>query len=181
MKITISGTPGSGKSSVAKLLAKKLGYKHFSMGDFQRELAKEKGLTILEWGKLEARDKKYDLMVDKKAEKTGKENKDFVMDGWLAPNFVPDSFKVYLDAEIDTRINRRLGHKRTEEDFSDFESAKQDMLKREEVNKERWYRYYKYDYTDKSNYDMIIDTTGISIEEVVEKILQVMKDFSGSD
>ncbi|MBN2457777.1 (d)CMP kinase [Candidatus Woesearchaeota archaeon] len=171
MKITISGTAGSGKSSVAKLLAKRLHYKHFSMGDFQRKLALEKGMTIAELGSLEATDKKYDIMVDDKQKQIGKDNDDFIMDSWLAPLFVPDSFKVFLDADIKTRVNRRLKQKRDEESFSDFDSAKKTMSSREKVNRERWLEFYDYDFSDMKNYNLVIDTTEIEIEDVVNRII----------
>ena len=46
MIITISGIAGSGKSTVAKLLAKKLNCKHYSVGDFMRQIAKEKNIPL---------------------------------------------------------------------------------------------------------------------------------------
>jgi CMP/dCMP kinase len=172
MKITITGTAGSGKSTVAKTLAKKLGYKHFSIGDFQRELAKEHNMTILEWGRHEATDKKYDLMVDERQIKFGHENDNFVIDSWLGAKFIPDSFKVFLDADIDTRVKRRLIQKRSEESFSEHEETKKSILERQKVNRERWVKYYHFDYEDKKNYNMIIDTTNLSIEEIIKKILK---------
>ena len=42
MKITISGPIGSGKSTVSKILAAKLGYKHYSIGGFMRDIAKKR-------------------------------------------------------------------------------------------------------------------------------------------
>ena len=39
MIITITGLPGSGKTSVAKHLAKHLHIKHYSMGDLFRKIA----------------------------------------------------------------------------------------------------------------------------------------------
>ncbi|HII15831.1 MAG TPA: AAA family ATPase, partial [Nanoarchaeota archaeon] len=39
MQITIGGVPGAGKSTVAKLIAEKLGYKSYSMGAIRREIA----------------------------------------------------------------------------------------------------------------------------------------------
>jgi CMP/dCMP kinase len=172
MKITLSGTAGSGKSSVAKKIAEKLGYKHFSMGDFQRELALEHGLTILEWGKLEATDKKYDLMVDEKQKQIGTDNDEFVMDSWLAALFIPDSVKIFLTADIDECVRRRLGHKRKEENFDDIKIAKENMLERKKVNRDRWIEFYDFDITDLNNYDLVIDTTNITIEEVVDKVLE---------
>jgi len=175
MKIVISGTPASGKSSVAKLVAKKLGLKHFSMGDFQRELAKEHGVDIVTWGKMEADDEKYDKMVDDRQKKIGEENDDFVIDSWLGAHFIPDAVKFYVDAKIDIRAKRRLAHKRKEEDYSDLDQVKNEMERREKINKERWYRYYQFDYTDKTNYDYVIDTSIISIEQVTDDIIQKLR------
>ena len=55
MIIVLGGRAGSGKSTIAKEVAKKLGYKHYSMGDLQRNIAKEKGISLLELGKLQRR------------------------------------------------------------------------------------------------------------------------------
>ncbi|MGH9879179.1 MAG: nucleoside monophosphate kinase, partial [Nitrososphaerales archaeon] len=46
MIITIAGRPGSGKTTVAKEVAKRLGFKHLSTGDMRGQLAMEHGLTI---------------------------------------------------------------------------------------------------------------------------------------
>ena len=51
MKITISGLPGSGTTTVAKLLAERLGYKLISAGDVFRKLAMERGMTLEEFSK----------------------------------------------------------------------------------------------------------------------------------
>ena len=48
MVITISGEPGAGKSTTAKLLAKKLSCKHYSTGDFMRDMAEERKISLLE-------------------------------------------------------------------------------------------------------------------------------------
>lgn len=172
MKIIISGTPASGKSSVAKLLAKKLGYRHFSMGDFQRELAQEHGVDIVEWGRLESMDPKYDRMVDERQAKIGQENDDFVIDSWLGAHFIPDAFKIFIDADRSVRAERRLKHKRTEEQYDTIGKVEAEMERREGYNKERWLRYYGFDYTDHKNYDLIIDSSKDSIEELTETIIK---------
>jgi cytidylate kinase len=48
MIISIGGTHGSGKSTIAKMLAKKLNWPHYYMGGLRRETAKKKGLTLAE-------------------------------------------------------------------------------------------------------------------------------------
>jgi predicted cytidylate kinase len=175
MKIVICGPGASGKSSVAKLVAKELGYRHYSMGDFQRELAAERGLSIAEWGRLEASDDKYDRVVDQRMANIGKKEDDFVIDTWLGAHFVPDAIKVYVDAEIAIRAGRRLKHKRPTEHYPTLDEVRKGMLERESVNRERWIRYYGFDYADMSHYDLVIDTSEISIPQVVDRVLDFIK------
>ena len=175
MIITITGLAASGKSSVAKLLAKKLVFEHYSAGDAQREVAKEKSLTIAELGELEAKDDSIDRMIDEKLEDVGKSKKNFVIDAWLGACFIPHAIKIFLDADINTRVERRLGHKREEESFENFEEAIKTMQKREETNRKRWLKFYNFDYTDEKNYDFIIKTDTLSQEEIADKIIKLLK------
>ena len=175
MIITITGLAASGKSSVAKLLAKKLGFEHYSAGDAQREVAKEKGLTIAELGELEAKDGSIDRMIDEKLSSVGKSGKNVVVDAWLGACFIPHAVKIFLEAEIEKRVERRLGHKREEESFDDFEEAREIMEQREETNRRRWLEFYNFDYTGRKNYDYIIKTDDLNQEEIVNYIIKLLK------
>ena len=176
MIITISSLPGSGKSTVAKLIAKRLWFEHYSTGDFQREFAKEHGLTITQFGELEAKDKKFDLMVDKRTEQIAKTKDNFVIDSWLAPHFVPKAIKIFLECDEKVRAKRRLPQKRKTEQFSTIEDAIKDMRQRIKCNRERWLKYYNYDFLDMGNYDLVVDTTKLTPEQIVDKILKFVKD-----
>ena len=67
MIITMSGKNGSGKGTVSKLLAEKLGYEYISIGNMKRELATAMGMTISEfnkeWEKPENKEK-FDLKYE---------------------------------------------------------------------------------------------------------------------
>ncbi len=52
MKITSSGPPGSGKSTLSKMLSAKLGMELVSMGDIFRKLANDRCMSLDEFGKL---------------------------------------------------------------------------------------------------------------------------------
>jgi CMP/dCMP kinase len=181
MIIIISGKAGSGKSTVAKLVATKLGIKRYSSGDFQRELAKERGITIKELGELEAKDPQLDMIVDKKQEVLGQKENDFVMDTWLGAKFIPHSIKVFLDANQDVRAKRIFNDKSNKqrldsEKLDSFEETKSNMIGREKVNIERWKRYYDFDYTDYQHYDLVINTNDKSVDQVVDEIYQYVLD-----
>ncbi|MCM2325847.1 MAG: cytidylate kinase family protein [Candidatus Woesearchaeota archaeon] len=173
MRITLSGTAGSGKSTVAKMLAKKLGYKHYSMGDIQREIAKEKGITIVELGELEKKDKSIDLMIDERQREIGRQD-DIIVDSWLAALFIPDSFKIFLDADIEVRA-KRITKEREAESYTSIEDAKKAILKREKTNISRFKKFYKYDFMDKRNYDLVIDTSYSDVDTIIKKIIEAIK------
>jgi len=94
MIITISGEPGSGKSTIAKALAEKFNLKLYSEGDFFRELAEEKGVSLLELNKMAEDDPSIDEAVEEKAKKLVEEAKDdFVIDGRTAFRLLPKLIK----------------------------------------------------------------------------------------
>ncbi|OGF25327.1 hypothetical protein A2331_03875 [Candidatus Falkowbacteria bacterium RIFOXYB2_FULL_34_18] len=175
MIISISGTAGSGKSTVAKGLAKKLKFKHYSMGDLQREVAEEMGVSIVELGELEKTDPSIDRMIDKKQRELGKKEDNFVIDAWLAPFFIPHAIKFFLDADIGERAKRRVVAKRTTESYQRQEDAERAIAQRENTNRERWIKFYGFDFREKKNYDYIIDTTNSNVREVLKKVNELLK------
>ncbi|MBN2423128.1 cytidylate kinase family protein [Candidatus Woesearchaeota archaeon] len=188
MIITISGVSGSGKSSTAVLLAEKLNYKHYSMGDLQRKLAEKHGMTTVEFSKIESKDPKYDNERDNILKELGEKKDDFVIDGWLGAKFIPGSFKIFLDCDLDTRAKRiyeetkkgkniaGIDHKReSDKKYSSVNDTKKTLLKKEKLNRERWRKYYNFDFMDKNNYDLVLDTTNLNINRTVNEILDHIK------
>ncbi|MBS1266213.1 MAG: putative adenylate kinase [Candidatus Woesearchaeota archaeon] len=175
MIITISGLPGSGKSTVAKSVAKNLGYKHYSTGDLQRDIATEHDLTITQLGEKEASDDKWDKMIDNKTKELGEEKDKIVLDTWLGAFFIPNAVKVYLECDENQRAKRRLTHKRKTESFDSIRETIKDMRQRVETNQDRWINYYDFDILDLSNYDIVIDTTNLTPKQVVDEVLDYVK------
>ena len=91
------GKGGTGKSTVAKLLAKKLNYKHYSIGDLRGKIAVERGLTIDELNKIGKTEAWTDTEVDNLIKEKGKKEDNLSIDGWVAVHFMPHSFKIFLE------------------------------------------------------------------------------------
>ncbi len=171
MIITLSGSAGSGKSSVATYVAKKLKFHHYSTGDFMRELATERGLTILELSALSERDPSIDRQLDQRQVTLGKTKDRFVMDSRLGFYFIPHSFKVYLDATLLERAKRIFSQQRASERNLSLEETKENIRRRLASEQKRYKKLYGIDYTDPENYDLTIDTSKLTIQKVGDQII----------
>ena len=178
MIITISGVPGSGKSTVGKILAKKLGYEYFSMGDLRGQMAIEKGLTIDELNALGEKEDWTDKRADEIQTQIGKEKDNFIFEGRLSWYFIPNSFKIFLTVDPKTAAERTLKNRAERQDekpIATLIEAEQAVLQRLASDKIRYLQYYNIDYTKPENFDLIIDTTNLKIDEITQIILDKIK------
>lgn len=177
MIITISGKPGSGKSTVGKILAKKLGYDHFSTGDFMRQMAEERNVTILELNKIAQGDRSIDEELDARQKHLGMENNNFVLDARLGYHFIPKSYKVFLDVDLDVAAKRIImdhQESRNVESVDSIEDAKVEIHARMNTETTRYQKLYQLNPFDVSQYDLVIDTTDVSVADVINRILQAL-------
>jgi len=167
--ITISGTPGSGKSTVAKILKEKLNLNYVYSGEFFRKEAEKNNMTLEEFGKYCEENSKIDKELDKKQIEILKKDNILLegrLAGWLAYKNDISALKVFLDADINIRTKRII-----KREDGDFEKRKKEIIKREKSEKKRYKKYYDIDLDDKSIYDIVIDTGDKKPEEIVEKII----------
>ncbi|MCH5265004.1 MAG: AAA family ATPase [Lachnospiraceae bacterium] len=176
MNISITGTLGSGKSSVCAVLEKH-GYSTISNGVLFREIAKEKGITVVELNELAKTDKSIDKMLDDRSIRLGKERENTIFDSRMGWHFIPDSFKVFLFANMNEAARRVYAADRISEAYQSELDAKADLIKRQLLEKERFFSLYGVDYLDLHNYDLVIESTSASPEQVAEKILETLAEY----
>ena len=175
MKITIFGLAGSGTSTIGKMLAEKQNLTFMSSGNILRSWAAQSGYSIYEFeDSVVKQDHSFDLKLDKKVQEFGEQNDNFVFESRLAWHFIPDGFKIYLycqDQQRYDRIQNREGW------FLDEIIAK--TQKRETQLVTRYAEVYP-DLTFPpldDNFDLVIDTTHINPDMIIEKILVAIKNI----
>ncbi|HHE75518.1 MAG: AAA family ATPase [Thermoplasmata archaeon] len=171
MRITISGPPGSGKTTVAKLLADKLKYPLICGGDIFRSMAKKKGMDIIEFSKYAEKNWEIDREVDKRIIEMAEDLKDVVIDsrlsGWLMHlNNIP-SYKVYINASLEIRAKRIW-----KREGGELPKIMERVKIREESEKRRYREIYGINFEDLSIYDLVVDSNDLTPEEVVECIIE---------
>ena len=175
--ITISGVIGSGKSTVAKMLAAELGWEYYSTGMAQRKIAEEMGITTTELNALTVKDKSIDERIDSVFKNPPWGKKNCVVDSRLAFHFIPDSFKVCLTVEDEIAGIRLFKDRQrsNEGKYNSVDDAIRAAQKRHQLEIKHFQRNYGLDIDNKENFDLIIDTTILTPTQVCSLILSTFK------
>lgn len=176
--ITLSGELGSGKSTVANYLISKMPFRIVSAGLLFRQLAAKHGMSAKEFNEFIESDPKYDHYVDDTMAELGRTDDKIIFDSRMAWHFVPRSFKIYLYVDVDTATERIFNDKgRVSESYSDKETARQEIIDRRKSELLRYQNFYHCNLDDYSNYDLIVDTSHATRDEVNELVYNSFKAF----
>jgi cytidylate kinase len=181
MIITFSGDEGSGKSTVAKKIAATINYPRYYMGQIFRDIAKKKGLTLVEYVKLGETDPNVDKEVDDYLLALAKKEKDSIIEGRVAWHLIPESLKIYFKVDENEgarRIFLELNKENQRNEIQGEATLEKIITKardRRATDDKRYKKYYGINIRDAKNYDFVLDTTDLSIEEVFEETLKFIK------
>lgn len=169
-KISLAGDLGSGKSTVGKILSRKLGAEVYSTGTIQRQIATEMGMTTLQLNQYMETHPEIDGKIDDGLRALEHSEKNLIIDSRMAWHFVPSSFSVYMAADPFVSAERILKAGRESEPFSTVEEAVASISDRRKSEMFRYSRLYGVNIKDLENYDYVIDTSYIPPETVAEHI-----------
>ena len=107
MRITVSGLPGSGTTSLSRYLAEHHGFTMISAGEVFRECAKEHHMELAEFGRLAEKDPAYDKMIDARQKEIAEKKDNIIVEGRLSGWMVEKAdLRIWLFAPIGCRLER---------------------------------------------------------------------------
>jgi cytidylate kinase len=178
--ISITGDLGSGKSTVSNILCKQLNYEYIYTGKIQREIALKYNMTTLELNKYSETHPEIDEEIDSTF-KSLNESSDLIVDSRLAWFFIPLSFKVFLKTDLAVSANRISGdNNRKNEKYLSKEDAINKIVERKASENKRYMELYGADCSDLSNFNLVVDTSSATPEQIAEIILAKYNSWAGS-
>ena len=157
-----------------RAVSEALGLKAVVFGQVFRQLAAEKGLTLVELGALAEQDPQIDADIDAKIVETARNSPDIILESRLSAymltrNGIP-ALRIYLDASPEVRF-ARIGIREEQE----LKHAVEETNARQASEAKRYKMYYDIDINDRSVYDLIINTDNLTPDEVLQRILDAVK------
>lgn len=216
--IAIDGPAGAGKSTAAKILAKKLSFSYLDTGAMYRAityLVLKKGVDIKNYQKIgkvarntdilfvppgedgishiivnneDVTDKIRTSIIDRNVSKVARikpvresmvkiqrkiaQKGNIIMDGRdIGSKVLPDAdIKFFITASLEERARRRYLDLEEKEKDADIEEVKRKIAERDKLDTER-----EISPLIRTSDSILIDTTNITIEETVDKMIDIVK------
>lgn len=167
--ITISGPPGAGTTTVAKLLKERTGLPYVYAGELFRNKATEMGMSLADFGKYVEKHHEIDIALDDEMMallKKGNVILEGRVSGWMAEKKKILAFKVYIDAPEKVRAQRVANR-----ESKDAAVVLKENRVREKSERKRYLAEYGFDILDTKCYDLAIDSSDKTPEHITELII----------
>ncbi|MDH3365355.1 MAG: AAA family ATPase [Thermoplasmata archaeon] len=174
MRIAISGPPGSGKTTVSEMVADRLGYELVLVGQIFRQMASERNVDLETFGRSAEEDETIDRELDDRMVAIATARDDIVIEGRLTGALLRrneiEAFTVHIDASEEVRCLRIA-----KRECAAGDRVMDEMRTRERSEKKRYLEYYGIDPSNRIIYDLWIDSSDKTPEEVADAIVTEAK------
>ena len=170
MLIAVAGGPGTGTTTLSKLLAERLGARHVYAGHVFRGLAAERGMDVVAFGRYAEARPEVDEELDRRMIELAREP-DVVLDArlsaWHARQAGVPAVCVLLTVPARVaaeRVARREGR-------SDIEAVLAENQEREQSEARRYRDLYRFDPADPTHYALVLDSSTLAPEMIADRVL----------
>lgn len=173
MLLTISGLPGSGTTTVSRIISERHDLGMVSAGEVFRSLAKEYGMDLAEFGALAESDDSIDLKIDERQKEIAATQDNIVLEGRLAGHMAEKGLKIWIKAPVDERVRRIIAR-----ESGSFDDKLKETIVREASEATRYSSIYDIDISDLSAYDLVIDSSIWDQFQVANIITTAINNYS---
>ena len=174
LRLTVSGPPGSGTSTLVGKLCEDRGWSSVNGGDIFRKEASNRGLNVVEFSALCKQDLEVDRSLDTivrsaMSDPEGPEVVESRLCGWWAQELGLQCPRVWVsvsDEERARRIQNREG--------GDYRTCLELSKKRQSDDMDRYRELYGIDLDDMSPYTLVVDADELDAEEVFGVVSTVL-------
>ena len=171
MIITIGGLAGTGTTTLAEVLSEKLDVPFISAGFIFREMAAERGMSVLEFSEFAEGNDDIDKEIDKRQAEKAKTTDNLIIEGRLSAFFVENAdLRIWLITPFDVRSKRI-----SQREEKSVEVAKDEIIIREKSEALRYMEIHNIDINNMEIYDIIINTDSFDPQSISEIIIQTLK------
>ena len=170
MIITLGGLAGTGTTTTAELLSEKLDIPYISAGSVFRDMANERGMSVLEFSEFAEGNDDIDKEIDRRQAELAKSSDNLIVEGRLSAHFVDADLKLWLVTPLDVRSGRIA-----ERESKSVDVAKNEIIIREKSEALRYHDIHNIDINNLDIYDLIINTDTFDPEQVTGIILTILK------
>ena len=177
VRITISGHPGRGTSTLVKLLSDNKGWNSLNGGELFRQEAKRRNMTLADFGELCKNDLDVDRELDALLKQEMLRNDEQApaivesrLAGWWAYQLELEIPRIWLDVnEIERakRVQDREG--------GSIESILKESEKRASVDAQRFLELYNLLPEQSEPYSHRIEATSLNPQEVLARVLEIVE------
>ncbi len=170
--IAVGGLHGTGKSTQARRLAASLGLRYVSAGLMFRRLAEKAAVSLEELSRIAEGDPEIDRLIDEMTREEARKG-GVVIDGALSAWMAEEAdIKILLTSPLEARLERIAAR-----DGLTLEEARRRTLAREEMERNRFKRYYGIDISDTSVYDIVINTELFDVKSTARILKNIVYEY----